>query len=758
MCNLVFEPLSQSLLVKLPNGETVWCSKVTLGCPLMISGMILKADLIMFKLLEFDIILGMDWLYQYFASINCRSRIVSFQLPGGEYLEFAGSKVKSKPTVISAIQASRDLASGADAFLVQVMSVLSEKKFLAKIPIVEEFSDVFVDDLPGLPPVRDLEFAIDLESGAAPVHKAPYRMAPAELKELKSQLQELDQDIPKTAFRSRYGHYEFKVMPFGLANAPAAFMDMMNRVFRLYLDSFVIVFIDDILVYSRDPEQHASHLRLVLSKLREHQLYANLNKCEFWLEEIKFLGHVMSRDGVAVDPSKIEAVLAWPRPSTVHEIRSFLGLAGYYRRFVEGFARLSGPLTSLTRKNVEFVWSDKCEKSFQELKKRLTTAPVLALPEPHKPFVVFSDASKFGLGCVLMQEGKVVAYASRQLKDHERNYPTHDLELAAVVFALKIWRYYLYGETCEIFTDHKSLKHLFSQKNLNMRQRRWLELISDYQCEIKYHPAALGTKLKFSSAYHPQTDGQSERTIQTLEDMLRACVLDFKGSWENHLSLIEFAYNNSFQATIQMAPYEALYGRKCRSPLFWDEVGEGNLLGPEIIQEMRNQVQVIRNKMAAAQSRQKSYSDTRRRDLLFEGGDWVYLKVSPMKGVKRFGKKGKLSPRYVGPFQILEKVGPVAYRIALPEYFGEIHDVFHVSSLKKSFGQQEPRFVDPGSIQLRPDLTYEVVPTQILDRKEQQLRSKSIPLVMVSWGDPLAQDFSWEREVDMRKFYPYLFG
>ncbi|KAF5472424.1 hypothetical protein F2P56_009144 [Juglans regia] len=162
--------------------------------------------------------------------------------------------------------------------------------------------------------------------------------------------------------------------------------------------------------------------------------------------------------------------------------------------------------------------------------------------------------------------------------------------------------------------------------------------------------------------------------------------------------------------------------------------------------------------MTAAQSRQKSYSDTRRRDLLFEGGDWVYLKVSPMKGVKRFGKKGKLSPRYVGPFQILEKVGPVAYRIALPEYFGEIHDVFHVSSLKKSFGQQEPRFVDPGSIQLRPDLTYEVVPTQILDRKEQQLRSKSIPLVMVSWGDPLAQDFSWEREVDMRKFYPYLFG
>lgn len=161
---------------------------------------------------------------------------------------------------------------------------------------------------------------------------------------------------------------------------------------------------------------------------------------------------------------------------------------------------------------------------------------------------------------------------------------------------------------------------------------------------------ALGTKLKFSSAYHPQIDGQSKRIIQSLEDMLRACVLDFKGSWKNHLSLKEFAYNNSFQATIQMAPYEALYGRKCRSPLFWDEVGERNLLGPEIIHEMKNQVQVIRDKMATAQSCQKSYSDTRRKDLLFEEGDWVYLKVSPMKGVKHFGKKGKLSPRYVGPF------------------------------------------------------------------------------------------------------------
>ncbi|XP_041021291.1 uncharacterized protein K02A2.6-like [Juglans microcarpa x Juglans regia] len=736
----------------------------------------------------------MDWLYQYFASINCCSRIVSFQLPGGKYLEFAGRKIKAKPAVISAIQASRDLANGADAFLVHVVSTFSKKKSLADISIVREFSDVFVDDLPGLPPVCDLEFAIDLESGAAPVHKAPYRMAPAELKELKSQLQELvdkgfiqpnyrelnkvtiknkyplpqiddlfdqlqgattfskidlksgyyqlrikDQDIPKTAFRSRYGHYEFKVMPFGLANAPAAFVDMMNRVFRPYLDSFVIVFIDDILVYSREPEEHTSHLRLVLGKLRDHQLFANLNKCEFWLEEIKFLGHVMSRDGVAVDPSKV------------------------------------------CRRLCSIVWTS--HYSYQE------KCGVCLVRQMREEFLGVEE-----------EEERVVGYPSRQLKDHEKNYPTYDLELAAVVFALKIWRYYLYGKA-NLVTDALSRKSysvdkaelsgldsLLSEirrllaassqqeevlnsihdirvldfeelktlqendsKLLDIKERvkaehqrpasylrplpipewKWDDIAMDFVISLQRTPSgknsiweivrlhgipksivsdrdprftslfwkslqtALGTKLKFSSAYHPQTDGQSERTIQTLKDMEPTWTKDYSGPEESGSS----------------------YKRQ-----------DG------------------------------SYAESSEKLFGHEEDDWMYLKVSPMKDVKRFGKKGKLSPRYVSPFQILEKVEPIAYRIALPEYFGEIHDVFHVSSLKKSFGQQEPRFVDSGSIQLRPDLTYEVVPTWILDRKEQQLRSKSIPLVLVSWGDPLAQDFSWEREADMRKFYPYLFG
>ena len=217
-------------------------------------------------------------------------------------------------------------------------------------------------------------------------------------------------------------------------------------------------------------------------------MYAKFSKREFWLGSVTFLGHIISKDGIQVDPKKIETVQQWPRPTSVTEIRSFLGLAGYYRRFVKGFSKIATPLTKLTRKNVKFQWWSDCEESFEKLKSCLTTAPVLALPSGSDGFVVYCDASRIGLGCVLMQHGRVIAYASRQLKKHEQNYPTHDLEMAAVVFALKIWRHYLYGVSCEIYTDHKSLKYIFEQRDLNLRQRRWMELLKDYDCSILYHP------------------------------------------------------------------------------------------------------------------------------------------------------------------------------------------------------------------------------------------------------------------------------
>ncbi|GJX21091.1 putative reverse transcriptase domain-containing protein [Tanacetum coccineum] len=277
-------------------------------------------------------------------------------------------------------------------------------------------------------------------------------------------------------------------MLFGLTNAPVVFMDLMNRVCKPYLDKFVIVFIDDILVYSKDEEEHGKHLKIILELLKKERLYAKFSKCDFWLDSVQFLGHVIDRSGVHVDPAKIEAIKSWAAPTTPTEVRQFLGLAGYYQRFIEGFSLISKPLTKLTQKNKKYEWGKEEEEAFQTLKQKLCSAPILALPEGTEDFMVYCDASLKGYGAVLMQREKVIAYASRQLKVHEENYTTHDLELGAIVFALRLWRHYLYGTKCVVFTDHKSLRYILNQKELNLRQRRWIELLSDYDCEIRYHP------------------------------------------------------------------------------------------------------------------------------------------------------------------------------------------------------------------------------------------------------------------------------
>jgi hypothetical protein len=262
-------------------------------------------------------------------------------------------------------------------------------------------------------------------------------------------------DIPKTAFSTRYGLYEFTVMSFGLTNAPAYFMNLMNKVFMEYLDRFVVVFIDDILIYSKSDSDHEEHLRLVLQKLQDNQLYAKYSKCEFWIGEVSFLGHIISNGGISVDPTKVKEIMEWRVPTTFTEIWSFLGLAGYYRRFIEGFSKIAKPMTSLLEKGSKFKWDEKCQDSFDQLKKRLMSPPVLVMPDLQKGFDIYCDACGQGLGCVLMQEGHVIAYTSRQLRRHELNYPTHDLELAAVVHALKIWRHYIIGTKCQVYTDHK---------------------------------------------------------------------------------------------------------------------------------------------------------------------------------------------------------------------------------------------------------------------------------------------------------------
>ncbi|KAK2374394.1 hypothetical protein QL285_075360 [Trifolium repens] len=268
---------------------------------------------------------------------------------------------------------------------------------------------------------------------------------------------------------------------------------------------------------------------------------------------------------------------------------------------------------------------------------------------------------------------------------------------------------------------------------------------------------AMGTRLKMSTSHHPQTDGQSERTIQTLEDMLRACVLEDGGSWSNHLHLIEFAYNNSYHASIGMAPYEALYGRKCRTPLCWTEVGDRSFLGPDIVQETTLKIKSIRDKLKVAQSRQKSYADKRRRFLEFQEGDHVFLRVTPKLGLRGVFKTKKLCPRFIGPYQILRRVGPVAYQLALPPSMSGLHDVFHVSQLRKYIPDPyQP--VELEQIDLQPDLTYQPDPVRIVERDAKILRNKRIPVVKVEWAQSPDGEFTWELESDMRKSYPYLFS
>ncbi|GJU51321.1 putative reverse transcriptase domain-containing protein [Tanacetum coccineum] len=550
--------------------------------------------------------------------------------------------------------------------------------------------------------------------------------------------------------------------------------------------------------------------RSILELLKKEKLYAKFSKCEFWIPKVQFLGHVIDNRG----------------------------LAGYYRRFIEGFSKIAKSMTKLTQKGIKFDWGEKEENAFQLIKQKLCSAPILALPEGSEDFVVYCNASYKGLGDVLMQREKVIAYASRQLKIHEKNYTTHDLELGSVVFALKIWRHYLYGTKCtveaNVVADALSLKErieplrvralvmtigldlpkqileaqieALKPENLEnedvggmirndipkeklepradgtlcLNGRSWLPCYGDLRSVVmheshksKYsiHPGsekmyqdmkklywwpnmkadiaiyvrkfltcaklpkssqgfdtiwvivdrltksahflpirendpldklarlylnrivarhgipvliicdrdgrftsnfwrsfqkALGTDLSMSTTYHPETDSQSERTIQTLEDMLRACVIDFGKGWVKHLPLAKFSYNNSYHASIKAAPYEALYGQKCRSPVCWTKVREAQLTGLKLIQETTEKIVLIKQRIQAAQDRQKRYANLKRKPMEFEVGDRVMLKVSPCKGVLRFGKRGKLNPRYVRPFKVLAKVGKVAYRLELP--------------------------------------------------------------------------------------------
>ncbi|GJR20054.1 putative nucleotidyltransferase, ribonuclease H [Tanacetum coccineum] len=934
------------------------------------------------KLGSFDAIIGMDWLAKHQAVIACAEKIVRIPWKNKTLIIHGDGSTQGNVTrlnIISCTKTQKYIEKGFPIFLAHVTTKeiedKSEEKRLEDVPIVQNFPEVFPEDLPGLPPTRQVEFQIDLVPGAAPVARAPYRLAPSEMKELSEQLKEL----------SDKGFIRPSSSPWG---APVLFVKKKDGSFRMCIDyrelnkltvknRYPLPRIDDLFdqlqgssVYSKIDLRsegrvvakfsHEEHLKLILELLKKEELYAKFSKCEFWIPKVQFLGHVIDSEGIHVDPAKIESIKDWASPKSPTEIRQFLGLAGYYRRFIEGFSKIAKPMTKLTQKKVKFEWGDKQEAAFQLLKQKLCSAPILALPEGSEDFIAYCDASKKGLGAVLMQREKVIAYASRQLKIHEKNYTTHDLELGAVVFALKIWRHYLYGTKCTVFTDHKSLQHILNQKELNMRQRRWLELLSDYDCEIRYHPGkanvvadalsrkerdqplrvralvmTIGLDLpkqilnaqtearkpeniknedvggmllenakdpekvrkeklepradgtlcfngrswlpcygdlrtvimheshKSKYSIHPGSDkmyqdmkklywwpnmkadiatyvskcltcakvkaehqrpsgllvqpkipewkwdnitmdfvtklpksSQGYDTIWVIVDRLTKSAIFVpmretdpmdklarmylkevvtrhgipvsiicdrdprRAKREDHSNsrgpLVEFSYNNSYHASIKAAPFEALYGRKCRSPVCWTEVGEAQILGPELIQETTEKIIQIKQRMQAARDRQKSYADLKRKPMEFQVGDKVMLKVSPWKGVVRFGKRGKLNPRYVGPFKVIERVGEVAYKLELPEELSRVHNTFHVSNLKKCHAD-EPLAVPLDGLNLDDKLHFVEEPVEIVGREVKRLKRSRIPLVKVRWNSKRGPEFTWEREDQFKKKYPHLF-
>nr|GEV89188.1 putative reverse transcriptase domain-containing protein [Tanacetum cinerariifolium] len=495
---------------------------------------------------------------------------------------------------------------------------------------------VFPDDLPRLPLPRQVEFKIDLVLGAALIAHAPYRLAPSEMKEFSEQLKEL---LEK-------GFISLSLSPWE-PRAPAVFIDLMNRVCRAYLDKFVIVFIDDILIYCKSKEEYSEHLKIILDRLKIEKLYAKFSKCDF-------------RDLIMHESHKSKY--------SIHP----------------GADKMYQDMNKLYR------WPNMKADIATYVSKCLTCAKVKA---------------KHQRPSGLLQQPEIPKWKWKHITmDFVTGLPRTPSG---------------YNSILEIVCRHGVPLSIISDRDSRFASG-FLRSLQN----------ALGMNIKMSTVYHPKTDGQSERTIQTLKYMFRACVINFGGSWDRHLPLVEFSYNNSYHASIKAAPFEALYGRKCRSPVCWSEVGDSQLTGPELIRETTNKIIQIKNRLLTTRSRQKSYADVRRKPMEFDVGDTVMLKVLPWKGVIYFDKRGKLSPCYVGPFKIIERIGPVAYRLELPEKLCGIHNTFHVSNLKKCLAD-ENLFIPLEEIQLDDKLQFIEEPVEIMDREVKRLKQSCIPIVKV---------------------------
>nr|GEW58809.1 transposon Ty3-G Gag-Pol polyprotein [Tanacetum cinerariifolium] len=786
--------------VELADGKIIRVNTILRGCTLDFLNLLFSIDLMLVPLGSFDVIIGMDWLREYHVVIVCDEMIVRV-LFENETLIFQGKRNdqvhESRLKIISCVKAQKYLSKGCDVFLAHVTTKeakdKSDGKRLEDVPIVRDFLEVFPEDLLGTSPVRQVEFQIDLVPGAAPVARTPYR--------------------PNSS-------------PWG---APVLFVKKKGKLFRMCIDYREL---NKLTVKNRYPLPRIDDL---FDQLQGSSVYSKIDL----------------RPGYHQLRVREEDI-----PKTTFRTRY-----GNYKFQVMPFGLTNAPA------------GEKKEVAFQLIKQKLCSAPILALRKGPENFIVYCDASYKGLGAVIIENEKLITYASQQLEIYEKNYTTHDLKLEVVVFALKIGA--LQAQTEALKPKNLSAEDVkgmirkdLPKENLEPRadgtlclnNRSWVPCFGDLKTLImheshksKYsiHPSsdkmyqdwwpnmkaniatyvskyltcskvkaehqkpfgflvqpeipewkwekismdfitklpkttngydtiwviidhltksahflpmrendpmekftslfwqalhkALGTRLGMSTTYHPETDGQSERRIQTLEDMLRACVIYFGKSWDRHLPLVEFSYNNSYHTSIKAAPFEALYGQKCRSPVYWAEVEDAQLTGPEIIHETIENIVQIKSMIQAARDRRKSYADLKRKPMDFQVSDRVRLKVSLWKGVVRFGKQWKLNPRYIRTFMVLSKVRDVAYRLELPQQLSRVHNTFHVSNWKKCLSDES--LVIPLE-ELRVDDKFHIVeePVEVMDREIKQLKRSRIPIIKVRWNFKRSSEITWERE------------
>nr|MDZ8005329.1 RNase H-like domain-containing protein [Nostoc sp. DedSLP05] len=839
---------------------------------------------------------------------------------------------------------------------------------LNRITIKDKFPMPRIDDL--LDELHGAKYfsKIDLRSG---YYQIPVRVS----------------DQAKTAFRTHQGHFEFRVMPFGLSNAPATFQALMNKIFGKYLRQFILVFFDDILIYSKSLEEHLHHLDTTLNILAEWKLYAKRSKCTFASQSLEYLGHIISVDGVHMDPDKIIAIQEWPVPRTLKKLRGFLGLAGFYRRFVRNFSSIAHPLTDLTKKN-SFMWSNEAQLAFDSLKQALSSAPVLTTPDFSSPFVIECDASGSGLGAVLTQRGRPLAFESKKLTDTEKRLSTYSKEMLAILHAIRKWRQFLFGAKFFIKTDHLSLKHLLTQGTLIEEQQKWVDQLQAYDFEIIYkkgtdnivanalsrrdeppilnnistcqptwitelradydkdastihlqheilagkkdsawevsnglilfkgkiylrkdspfcqkalqyghsstsaghigftktyrkisstffwpkmkqqieqyvrecdicqrnkvesvpspgllHPHSIpnqkwevismdfitglprsegkdavfvvvdkltkyahfiplttkfsapaiaelffsnvyklhgiphsiicdrdpkflsnfwqelfrlaGVTFNMSSAYHPQTDGQTEIVNKCLEGYLRMYTGDKQCRWMKWLHLAEYWYNTTYHTAIKMSPFKALYGYDPPSPRDWISTDIRVAAAGDVIEETLETMRSLKENLQMAVNRMKQQADQHRTERTFEVGDMVFVRLQPYKQTTlKIAGKQKLHPKFYGPYKIRQKISDVAYALDIPNR-GRLHDVFHVSCLKKQVGQgsstqtEIPITDEEGRFVLEPECILEIA--------SRQLRNRTTTRYKVKWKGMPPEDATWENE-EFIKSHPTLGG